>query len=325
MPDIHYHFIGNAESNDSLETLCELEWEKGTIACVRHAWIWPLYCRLKMRGMPVSFSYSPMPGAVNFIHGQVARFLLKPRDFKEYFIVAVRADFRPFPFGRFEIVQNRHADGGRRVFMPHFPQPGLRPRDGRRELIENVCFSGEANNCFDASALSEELTKLGCRYVFKGQGDWQNMQDVDILLGIRSLSKNRYHSKPPTKLFNAWLAGIPFIGGYDSAYEQVGTPGRNYLRVADYGELVDAIRMLKNDNGLYARLVANGRQAAVDYTPERITDRWLALLDGEVAKAYRDWAKGSPRHEVRSVLGGVSFLCERKFRACIKRVKSFRG
>lgn len=292
---IRYHLIGHAGSNDDPCIIRRLAWEEGAVVCFTHTWVWPLYCQLKAKGVPATFGYVPEPGAINIIHGQVARHQLRPADLRNHFFVVVRADFPPFPYGAFEVVQNKRTTGGRSVFMPHFPQPGLLPRDKDRDEVCNVCASGERQNFANLDALEGEMDAMGCRFVFKSVGEWQDMTDVDILLGIRSFDKQAYDSKPPTKLFNAWLAGIPFIGGYDSAYEQVGLPGKDYLRVATERELLETVRALKQEPCLYSSLVAEGKKSVAQYTPERIAERWLGFLEGKASEAYARWARGEGR------------------------------
>jgi hypothetical protein len=225
-----------------------MEWEEGTVACMMHAWVWPLYCRLRDRNLSVSFSYSLLPDAVNFIHGEVARYQLSATDLRRHYIVGIRADFRPFPFSNIEVVQNKLSVKGRAFYMPHFSQPGLLPRGAKRNVVENVCFSGQIENFdVDVQRFEHDLAKLGCRFVYRKVGEWQDMEDIDVLLGFRSLSRENYNTKPPTKLFNAWLAGIPFIGGFDSACEQVGTPGKDYIQVYTYEELIRMIARLNRE------------------------------------------------------------------------------
>ncbi len=300
MNNSRIHFIANPATGDDLDVLRTLAWEEGTVACTRHTWVWALYCQLKLRGIGVSISYEFETEAINVVHCQTARGLLKASDFRKYFIVGIRADFRPFPYGQFEIVQNRHSESARCIYIPLYPQPGLLERDPRRGEVVNVCFSGRPQNSIDYTKLKDDLKKIGCRFVFKGVGRWHEMFDVDILLGIRSLSKRPYHSKPATKLFNAWLAGIPFIGGYDSAFSQVGVPGENYIRVSSYEELINSIRDLVKNPALYKKLQQNGKVAGAGYTSERITDLWVELLEGKIFPAYQQWCLSSSRWHLKS-------------------------
>ncbi len=313
--EIHYHFVGNAATGDDLQEIRSLKWDEGIVACTRHTWVWPLYCQLKMRGWPVSFSYELKEGAVNIIHGEVARWQLKASDINRYFIVGVRADFRPFPYGHYEIVQNKRYAGGRRIYMPLFSQPGLIARDpGRGEQVVNICIAGRLQNSIEFSRLQKDLQNIGCRFVFKGEGEWQDMCDVDVLLGIRSFSKRPYHSKPPTKLLNAWHAGIPFLGGYDSAYTQVGEPGKNYFQVSSYEELIGVVRLLQEDKSLYQMIVENGQSAAFAYTTGKITEMWEHFLETKVCPDFIKWRDGRDLRVVPKIKSLVFELFEQKIR-----------
>ena len=191
-----------------------------------------------------------------------------------------------------------HSQKGKSIYMPHLPQPGLVPRARCRGRVLNVCFSGEPQNSVDIASLADAIEKFGCRIIHKGKGEWQDLSDVDILLGIRSFSKDRHHSKPPTKLFNAWLAGIPFIGGYDSAYEQVGSPGRNYIRVASPVELLDAINRLTCDSDLYESLVSEGAKAGGGCSPGKTIERWSRFINETVTPAFNDWEETGARTSI---------------------------
>lgn len=311
--NINFHFIANAASKEDLNCLRAMTWEEGVGACVTHTWTWPAYCRLRMHGMNVTFGYELKRNAINFVHGQVARRQLSATDFRTHFIVGIRADFRPFSYGHFEIVQNMKTAGARRIYMPLFPQAGLIARDRNRRIVKNVCYVGQPENSISTGKLVLELERIGCRLITKGMSDWHDLSDVDVLLGIRSFTKKTYDNKPPTKMFNAWLSGIPFIGGGDSAYEQVGEPGLNYFKVSDMEELIDSIRVLKEDAQLYERVVEEGRIAGAHYGAEQIAESWKLFMEEQVAPAYRLWRKGSLLSRLNGERGSISFFIKERF------------
>lgn len=309
MNGLKINCVANSASGDDLHKLRSLKWEEGTLACTQHTWTWALYHQLKKRGCNVTLEYNLVKDAINIIHSQVARQILNPSDFIRHFIVGIRADFRPFPYGQLEIVQNQRAEGRRRIYMPLFPQPGLIARNEDRDIVENVCISGRMKNSIDVEQLKDDLYKMGCRFIFKGEGHWHEMSEVDILLGIRSFSKKSYPTKPATKLFNAWLAGIPFIGGYDSAFEQVGKPSEDYLRVSSYDELVGAVKILRSDKAMFQKLVENGKRSVNGYTPDKITDKWMEVIEHYLIPAYTYWNKEpSIFHRLTYRLQSLRFL-----------------
>jgi hypothetical protein len=105
-----------------------------------------------------------------------------------------------------------------------------------------------------------------------------------------------HNTKPPSKLINAWHANIPFIGGFDSAYTQVGTPGINYLRAKTPEEILKAVLLLKNNPLLYEELVQKGKQKAIHYTNEKIAKIWEEVLLGPVYQRYEKWLT-QPKYE----------------------------
>jgi hypothetical protein len=290
-----------------------------------HAWVWPLFCQLRDRNLPVSFSYALLPNAVNFIHGEVARYQLSGEDFRTHYIVGIRADFRPFPFSNIEIVQNKISAKGNAFFMPHFPQPGLLPRRSDRCEVENICFSGQIENFgVDVPQFERDLAKLECHFVYRKVGEWQDMEDIDVLLGFRALSKERYKTKPPTKLFNAWLAEIPFIGGYDSACEQVGTPGSDYIQVSTYEELIRMIARLKRDPEYYRKMVEAGRKRGSEYTEDKITDRWITFLDNQVLPSFLAWRAEDRSERLMGWIRGMAFEYWEKIFRGYRRAKMWK-
>ncbi|MEN7972431.1 MAG: glycosyltransferase [Verrucomicrobiota bacterium] len=124
---------------------------------------------------------------------------------------------------------------------------------------------------------------------FLDASEWHRLGSVDVLLGIRTFGQKKYNRKPPSKLINAWRAGIPFIGGADSAYTQVGTPGKDFLQVFSYDEMVDALIRLRRDPGLCEKIVEAGRKRAEDFTFDRVEQRWKSLLEVDIAHAYSQW------------------------------------
>ncbi|MDF7799413.1 hypothetical protein P4C99_08050 [Pontiellaceae bacterium B1224] len=308
MTKYKYHFVGNIASGDDLEKLRVLPWDEGSKACVHHAWTWPVYCRLRDLGHPVSYSYELKRDAINFIHGEVARYQLKGKDFASYFIVGLRADFHAQPYANLEVVQNEQSEGARAVYMPHLPQPGLLSRDADRIQVENICFSGQLENLgVPAIQLENDLQRIGCRFVYKELGSWNDMRDVDVLLGIRSFGKNPHHTKPPTKMFNAWLSNIPFIGGYDSAFLQSGQVGENYIRISSYDELLAEITKLKEDEQYYSSMVDAGKKASESFTPDSITKAWANIITEVIDPAFHQWLQHSWYGRLNSRFRGIMF------------------
>jgi len=250
-------------------------------------WAFISYYFLKKAGLPVSLSVDLDSDAINFAHGNILR-SLKIRS--DCFCISLQADFPHFPLAQYHIVQNQEQIAKKASFVPHWPQPGQLPRDCSRTGITKVAYQGARKfTALDETRLNFDLKKHGIVFEILDEQRWFDLKAVDLLVGIRSFGTKKYKRKPPTKLINAWHAGIPFIGGWDSAYEQIGADGEDYLRVATYNELLECIIRLKQDSALYTKLVVAGRRRAADYTFDAIAQTWRNLLENVIGEHFRQW------------------------------------
>jgi len=115
------------------------------------------------------------------------------------------------------------------------------------------------------------------------------MSRIDLLVAIRSFDRVPHVTKPPSKLFNAWIAGIPLIAGWDSAFSAIGRPGIDYVRVDSEGAFHQAVAKLREDPGYYASIVSEGWRRAPEVSHDAIAQEWLRVLDGPVRAAFDEW------------------------------------
>lgn len=260
------------------------------------AWSLQTYARLR-RGAPAAPTCSDRaePARVNLAHAAHLRAAPPP---PACFVVSLQADYRRVPWADFHVVQNRAQRRGRvTAWMPHWPQPGLVPRDVRREGVRVVAAAGRLSQAgVDWRRVAERVSAEGFRFVERGEEDWNDFSGVDAVLAVRSFGRAAHRRKPPTKLVNGWLARVPVVAGWDSAYAQVGRPGVDYLRVADLEGLAAALRSLRDDPARYRAIVEAGAAAAAPYTAAAVARRWTGLLAGPVAAAFAAWeARGGRR------------------------------
>lgn len=295
------------ERLNELNRLRSLSWDEGVTECKVHAWIWPLFALMKTRLPNVVLSDSFDSEAINIVTQSGIR-RCHGFDPGRFFCVVVRSDGAPFFYAPLEIVQNPRHAGWRRIFMPHLPQPGLIPRSSHRKEVMTVAYAGEpVNDAVGESGLIKKIEESGLCWVSFGIGEWNDFSDVDVLVGVRSFDKNPHHHKPPTKLFNAWLARIPFVGGWDSAYSAVGTPGVNYIRVSSSKELLEALRLLKEDRDLYNNVVESGVHAMEQYKIEKTLDKWVSMLDNVASPMYAKWRSGGIISRFETALSRTAF------------------
>ncbi len=295
MSEIRYNFIVPQMTSFPLAELENGNSNGVPLLFSRGEFIWGLqtYQNLKNLGLPVKLSFELDSEAINLAHGNVLRSLDKRFD---YFCVSLQADFPHFQLAQYHIVQNQEQVAQNASFIPHWPQPGQIARDPNRNGVRKVAYQGARRfTDLDERRLNSDLKKHDISFEILDEKNWPHLLGVDVLVGIRSFSNIKYKRKPPTKLIDAWHAGIPFVGGWDSAYTQIGDPGEDYLRVSSYEEFLDCIVRLKDDQELYNRLVAAGRKKASSYTIDAIAQQWENILESDIRIKYDEWKKASAK------------------------------
>jgi hypothetical protein len=313
---VPFVFVLSGLSAAQLESLRALQVKDARPHLTSGVFIWCLqtFLELKGRGLPVALMSEPRAGSVNFVH---VRQLYRRRPAAGIFIVSVQADYAAIPWTSVNVVQNRlQADVHRSHWIPHWPQPGLIPRSQGRNRVKCVAYAGNPRNLAgSASAWGAALKSQGIEFRHLDSDNWNDYSGVDVLLAVRSFDKARHENKPPSKLLNAWHAGIPLVAGYDSAFEQVGQPGHDYLRVRTLNEAIDAICLLRDDSYRYSSIVAAGAARASGYTRDRICDAWENLLLGPIACSYQWWNESRLLSAVREQLRFRSWRFLRFFRS----------
>jgi len=263
------------------------------------AWVLQTYLHLARAGFPARLaSRLPDAGVVVF-HAKerqaVARRLRGGR--RGLVLVAIRGDVKAARIADFEVVQNGStADGRRQFFVPLWPQPGLMPRDaGRGTTLARVAYKGFHLNLhpyFRSPDWRRFLAARGIEWIvdsvpFEERGtqgellDWPDFRAVDAVLAVRPAACPRRDGKPATKLYNAWLAGVPALLSPDVAFRELRRSPLDFLEVTGPEAAKATLCRLQKDPELYRRMVANGRVRAAEFTTGAVLARWTELL-GEV-------------------------------------------
>lgn len=239
------------------------------------------------------------------------------------FVAAVAADFLPHPGAQVQLLQN--ASHARRlpgtIFIPHWPQPNLVPRDpARGTLVETAAFFGDPSNLAPEIAQDEFRRRLmseaGVRLEIREAGQWHDFADVDFAIAIRDFSSARHLSKPATKLYNAWLAGVPLIGGSDSAFSAEGTPGVDHLIAGSPAELLQQIRDLKKNPAAWQGIADAGKARSTARSRDAVRKIWQNLCNSEMPSRFEAWKKKRPLEQAAfwQAKRGMYFL-DRTFRS----------
>ncbi len=274
--------------------------QEGTKCVTSYSWIYQTWSLLKKSGLSCSLVHEfPISDIVLFLSMSLKS--KSSHSLKSHlFFVDIVAHSRPHPVAQLHLVHNKaHARWlPRSFFIPHWPQPYLIPRDLKRgDRFENICFVGDPEQLaseFLSPAWNKRLEKeLQLQFEVKPPDQWHDYSNIDAVIAIRGFSSNRYLNKPATKLYNAWHAGVPFIGGLDSAYAADGRPGIDYLVASSLEEAFQHLRHLKENPSLRHQLVFHGAESRKIFTREAILQQWKIFLLEVLPKRVDQWQKKS--------------------------------
>ncbi len=288
-------------------------WEKGAFvkfaeigkSLTVHTWLYQTGSLLKQAGVNCEFFIGmprlPCRGIVVTMSGLLYCYPKKVRFSPSLFVAGIVADDGiPHPAAAVHLIPNQVATKYLPFteFIPHWPQPFLIPRDpARGKRFETIGFMGDPQNIAPELCSKEwhaRLEKeLGLRFVCRDFDDWHNFSDLDCVVAIRDFSTRRFYYKPAHKLYNAWLAEVPFIGGRDSAFAIDGSPGHDYLLARSAEEVFSYLKQLKEDPLFRAKLVENGRQSRVPYTRDAVLKSWKRLVQETLPVRALKWEEAS--------------------------------
>ena len=268
------------------------------------AWILQTYLHLKKAGFPCKLVHNlPSEGIIVAICGSLLNLTPGPRQL----FVSIQAD-RDYlhPFAQVHVLQNamarlRYKNIVRRLifpgiftYMPHWPQPGLIPRNPERgDRFENVAYFGRGGNLAPELKTPEwdrEMTCLGLKStVIENENRWNDYSDVDAVLAVRSFDSKQYLKKPASKLYNAWLAGVPAVLGPESAYRGERKNDLDYIELNSPADAISALKRLKENKAHRKAMVENGHIRAREVSEEAMINRWREMFTEIVKSAYKNW------------------------------------
>ena len=264
------------------------------------AWTVQTWCRLRDFGVGgIEIATQPAAGRINLSKSKT---LSRRGSDPDLFQVSIQADYPRILWAQFHIQQNADQLCEDSTFIYHWPQAGIVSRNADRTAVERVGFLGSlgGNLAAGEARWHEMLARRGLEFVARSPDRWHDFSDIDIAIGLRSFGYARHSRKPASKLVNAWLAGVPFIGGSDSAFSQVGTVGIDHLVAHNFEEALSQIDRLRSDPVLYAAIVAAGHARARRFSFERIAAQWVEMFEGPIAARYRQWEARLPAERRRT-------------------------
>ena len=267
----------------------------------RNSWVAQSFLRLRgdleARGLAVRLSNRTEPGTLCVVHRDDAN------DFRESahrsFLVVIRADRAPVAACDFAIAQNSVALGDHERFVPLWPQPGLRVRDPSRGTgIRRMVYQGRIRTApawFFDTGFHAALARRGVRFDVRTR-HWEDYRDADITIAAREDVRSLLATKPGTKIYNSWHAGVPVLATPEPAYHELIRSPYDWLEVSSARDVIYALDYLRASPAMYTAMVENGRRRARQFSVDAIRNRWLELFDREFIPAFQ---KSRPRLDAR--------------------------
>jgi hypothetical protein len=273
-------------------------------------WTVQTYIYLRMSNVPCTLTHAIPETGIVITHSDFLPSSLGPSA--QRFLVEIKPDRRlNCPLSNFVIVQSTHDPLHvgplrflvRSAFVPYWPQPNLIPRDpARGDRFENVCYVGNKSQFLpDLDRVEQAVESLGLKWKVPSSTQWHDYREVDAIVGVRRPNR-RFNAvdldpyrKPASKLFNAWLAGVPAVLSPDPSYQDYKRSEVDYLAARDAREIFEQLRRLARDSSLRHSMTINGLERAKEVSPNKITELWINILNKEIVPEFRIWSASPAR------------------------------
>lgn len=301
--------------------------------------VWTLYTYLvlKHRGFNCELVRQfPRQGIV-ISHRDFLPATLQPNP--HVFLICIKADRKHHSWANFHLVQNSDDPIATKPFrqgteyIPFWPQASLIPRlQTRGQSVSSICYFGLPRNLAPElrdPSWAQELSGHGLNWAIYGMQRWHDYSSVDVTVSVRGFGASHRSddptqssdSKPPTKLINSWIAGVPAIVGNESAYKAVRKSPLDFIVVESKSDLLDALIRLQSNPELYQDMVENAAIRSQEFSVDSMANTWVRVLDDKAQPAYERWKRNSAVY--RSFVLWTEFF---RYWASIANVRTaFRG
>ena len=211
------------------------------------------------------------------------------------FIVGIRADRSTVLSAHIEILQNGlHGESSHQKFIPLWHQPGLIPRNPSRGLrIQKIAYFGRKDSLppwFSHSDFLSALSQLNIQFDVRSDA-WHDYSEVDLLLAHRVEAPTMLLQKPGTKLYNAWLAGVPALLSPEPEYLRLRHSPHDFIDVNSPEDVIAAVKQLLSNPVDYEHMLKQCESRSKEFTDQAIASIWMDFLTGPVIQAYKDWCQ----------------------------------
>lgn len=307
LPPIYFYFPRSTLNVSNLPESVSSYWQW---QCDQHSvspmqsggcfWTAQTYLYLRDYGFPCILVEAIPDEGIVVSHRDFLDNSLRPSS--KMLLVCLRADVDRHPYAQLHVVQNPRQVIPKRFmtlweshFIPHWPQPSIIPRSPERgDLFENVTFLGNEVNLvpeFREQAWYDQLEDLDLKFHQKlNHDEWHDYSNTDVVLAIREFGRqNDWRSKPASKLYSAWHAGVPAILGHESAFQAERKSNLDYLEATSLEEVISALKQLRDNKELRRAVVENGWFRARETQPATMVARWQDFLTNIAVPSYKNW------------------------------------
>jgi hypothetical protein len=163
------------------------------------SWIYQTWSLLQKAGvdcaLSTEFPWTTSDGIFITMSKLLEPSIIRQSSSDSLFLIDILGDGGPHAAANLHLVENR--DYARylpsSIFVPHWPQPFLRPRDSERGMhFENICFFGEMQNLAPELRSQEWRQRLqqelGLHFKIRAPHEWNDYHDIDCVIAIRDFS-----------------------------------------------------------------------------------------------------------------------------------------
>lgn len=230
----------------------------------------------------------------------------RPANWKDLYIVCWQIDHMRCDYAQLHIVSNSSMlkNAGislyDRLLLPgpriiqHFPtELNLKPRDIKRNSIfSNIAYAGAPKNLMTDFQTEEWFARirhesLNFRIIESPvcMGDYS---DIDCVLAVRP-SGQQIEQKPPSKLWNAWRAGVPAILGPEPGFRDYRKTELDYIEVTNVEEALQALIRLRENPELRLAMTENGFRRLDDCSLQTIISQWINFIEEPLQNYAYNW------------------------------------
>ena len=231
---------------------------------------------------------------------------------KDRFIVDICADLYPYAPANLHIVQNPRMVrfGPTFIYVRHWPQPGLIARAPERgATFRNIAYFGNEKNLSDDLRSPQWERELEARDLawtrrfqafyyndpatYAPASFWSDYSEIDAVVAVRRAPRgggeSTHDQKPASKLYNAWIAGVPAILGRESGYRIERRSELDYLEANTSEEILACLDRLRSNPDLRRAMEDNARRRATEVCADATVEAWKSIVFDDVLPAYREW------------------------------------